>query len=62
MNSKKLVADYFIDFLASKKITDVFGIPGGVVLEFINAELLKYTVSNTVINDKVGSGPEKLDL
>ena len=32
-----LVSDYLVDFLIKQKVTDVFGIPGGVVLEFINA-------------------------
>lgn len=30
------------------------------VMAFINSELLKYTVDNTVIHDKVGKGPEKI--
>jgi diphosphomevalonate decarboxylase len=32
------------------------------VIAFINSELLKFTNNNTVIHDKVGSGPEKLEL
>lgn len=28
---------------------------------FINNELLKYTINNTVIHDRVGSGPEKIE-
>jgi len=32
------------------------------VLSFINSELLEHTFNNTVIHDKVGRGPEKLDL
>ena len=31
------VADFLVDFLIKKKITDIFGIPGGVVLEFLYA-------------------------
>ena len=30
------------------------------VTEFINLELLQFTVNNTVIHDKVGSGPKML--
>jgi diphosphomevalonate decarboxylase len=32
------------------------------VQEFINSELLPYTINNTVIHDKVGSGPTRLEL
>ena len=31
------VADYLVDVLIEKNVTDVFGIPGGVVLEFLYA-------------------------
>ena len=31
------VADYIVDFLIKKEVTDVFGIPGGVVLDFLYA-------------------------
>lgn len=30
-------ADYIVDFLINKNITDVFGLPGGVVLDFLYA-------------------------
>ncbi len=33
-----------------------------VILDFIDSELLQFTVNNTVIHDKVGSGPKKLEL
>ena len=32
------------------------------VVEFVASDLLKLTINNTVIHDKVGSGPEKLKL
>ena len=32
------------------------------ILDFINSELLKFTVNNTVIHDKVGRGPQMLEL
>jgi len=32
-----IVADFLVDFLIKKKITDIFGIPGGVILEFLYA-------------------------
>ncbi len=32
------------------------------VMDFINSELLKFTVNNTAIHDKVGSGPKKLEV
>ena len=31
------VSDYIVDFLVSKGVTDVFGIPGGVVLDFLDS-------------------------
>jgi acetolactate synthase-1/2/3 large subunit len=31
------IADYLVDFLIKCKVTDVFGIPGGVVLDFLYA-------------------------
>ena len=31
------VADYLVDYLINMKVTDVFGIPGGVVLDFVYA-------------------------
>jgi len=30
-------SDYLVDFLIAKDITDVFGIPGGVVLSFLDS-------------------------
>jgi len=32
-----IIADFLVDFLIKKKVTDVFGIPGGSVLEFLYA-------------------------
>ena len=32
------------------------------VIDFINSEILQFTVNNTVIHDRVGSGPKKLEL
>jgi len=33
-----------------------------VILDFIDSELLQFTVNNTVIHDRVGNGPKKLEL
>jgi len=32
------------------------------VMDFINSELMEFTINNTIIHDKVGSGPKKLEL
>jgi acetolactate synthase-1/2/3 large subunit len=44
------VSDYIVDFLVRKGVTDVFGIPGGVVLDFLDSVGKRNSEIRAVLN------------